>query len=372
MIRYPLLTLLLLAGCAASPQNPPTWAEIPTPGPAATVRDVVYCGDSWLAVGAIRLGADPSVAPNEQQASSFRPAAWRWRHNDWSEIPLKPVSFYGERAVLRQVACRGGDFAALGGASGGAHGNLRITTWYSEGNGPLVQNALEDFEMFGGGSAIGVEQMIAFADGYLMTGNWLHASGLAGPAVWLTHDGKSWKRLAENPSLASTGTLTRQANGAVSFGERVLLLGEQRSGGKDQPFLAWSGDGVSWEPGTLSGEGSLLAGSNYWLAGWKGAEIATWKIEGENAKPAGGFGYGEGPQPPRVTAVTETLIGACGGTACGLWRRHEQGWEALGLPRPLAATPTSLVLLAGGETRRMLLVLTDGNNLRIFHGEDVT
>ncbi len=372
MIRYPLLTLLLLAGCTSAPQKPATWQELASPGPAATVRDVVHCGDSWLAVGAVRLGADPSVAPNEEQSAAFRPAAWRWRENAWQEIPARPVSFYGERAILRQVACRGDDFAALGGASGGAHGNLRITTWLAKGGGELVQNPLEDFEMFGGGSAIGVEQMVGFDGGYLMAGNWTHASGRAGPAIWLSPDGQTWKRLPEDPAIASAEGAQRQANGAVSFGDRVLVVGEERSGGKDKPFAASSADGQIWQPVTVPGEGSLLAGSTTWLAGWQGKQIATWEFLDGEWRANGAFAYGEGSQPPRVTGITDTQIGACGGSKCGLWHRSEHEWSVMELPVALAATPTSLVLLANDPEGNTLLILTDGNNLRIFRKSPAT
>ncbi|GIH11421.1 hypothetical protein Rhe02_94880 [Rhizocola hellebori] len=317
-------------------------------------------------MGAIRLGADPSVAPNEEQSAAFRPAAWRLRDGKWQEIPAKPVSFYGERAILRQVACRGNEFAALGGASGGAHGNLRITTWLAQGGDELVQNPLEDFEMFGGGSAIGVEQMVASDSGYVMVGNWLHASGRAGPAVWVSPEGKTWKRLPEDPALASTATLKRQGNGAVSFGDRVLLLGEERSGGKDAPFLAASADGQTWRPQPIAGEGSLQAGSTTWLAGWRGNRIVTWEFLDGEWRVNGEIDYGQGPQPPRVTGITDTQIGVCGGVKCGLWRRSEHEWTAAELPAALAATPTSLVLLAADPDGNTLLVLTDGNNLRIF------
>jgi hypothetical protein len=360
------LTLLLLAGCTATPEKSPNWKEISSPSPVAIVRDIVHCGDSWLAVGAERLGADPAVAPNEEQTPAFRPAAWRYRAGAWQEVPVKPVTTFAKTAILRQVACRGGDFAALGGASGGAHGNLRVTTWFAQGGTELMQNPLEDFEMFGGGSAIGVEQMVASSGGYVMTGNWLQPSGRAGPAVWVAPDGRTWQRLPEDPVLASTQTLKRQANGAVSFGDRVLLLGEQRSQGKDMPFAAESTDGQAWRLVPVAGEGGLLAGSTAWLAAWRGRQIATWKFEGGQWREDGAFDYGEGPQPPRITGITETQIGLCGGTKCGLWWRSGDRWAATRLPAELAATPTSLVLLASAPGGSTMLILTDGNNLRIF------
>jgi hypothetical protein len=366
MIRYPLLTLLLLAGCTATPEKSPNWQEIPSPNPAATVRDIVHCGDSWIAVGSMRLGADPSVAPNEEQSSAFRPAAWRYRAGAWQEVPVKPLTHYGIRAILRQVTCRGDDFAAMGGASGGAHGNLRITTWLAKGSGELVQNPLEDTEMFGGGSAIGVEQMVAIESGYVMAGNWLHASGRAGPAVWFSPDGRTWSRLPEDPLLASTPSVKRQANGAVGLGDQVLLLGEERKGGKDLPFAAMSSDGRMWRPLPLQGEGSLLAGSGTVLVAWRGQKLATWLFHEGQWRADGEFGYGEGTQPPRVTGVTDSLIGGCAGSTCQLWQRSGSGWAATKLPAPLAATPTSLVLLSSDGKGSTMLVLTDGNNLRIF------
>jgi hypothetical protein len=317
-------------------------------------------------VGAIRLGADPSVAPNAEQAPTYRPAAWRLRGGAWQEIPAKPVSFYGERAILRQVACRGDDFAALGGASGGAHGNLRITTWIAQGGAEIVQNPLEDFEMFGGGSAIGVEQMVAFAGGYLMAGNWLHVSGRAGPAVWLSPDGQTWKRLPEDPALASTDTVKRQANGAMVTDGLVYLLGEQRSSGKESMLVATSGDGVTWQRETAVGEGGVLAGAASTIAAWRGAEIVVQDYNKPQWVGGGSFAFGQGTMPPRITGMTSTLIGLCGGSACNLWRRAGAQWKAIGLPAPLAAVPTSLVLIAVSPQRETLLVLTDGNNLRIF------
>ncbi|HCT79011.1 MAG TPA: hypothetical protein DGT23_21110 [Micromonosporaceae bacterium] len=313
------------------------------------------------------------MAPNEQPSSSFRPAAWRWHENTWREVGAKPSSYYGERAILRQVACRGNDFAALGGASGGAHGNLRITTWFSSAGGELTQNPLEDFELFGGGSAIGVEEMVAFPGGYVMAGNWLHPSGRAGPAVWFSADGRAWQRLPEDPALASTGEVTRHANGIVALGQQsngLLLIGEERKGGKDMPFAATSSDGKGWIQEAIPGEGSLLNGSATTLAAWHGSRIDAWRRVDSRWQPSGGFDPGQGPQPPRITGVTGSLIGSCGGKECGLWRYQDGKWTALKAPTPLAATPTSAVLLAG-DGKKMLLTMTDGNNLRMYLAESL-
>lgn len=402
--RTPLLLLLLLATTAACtsttatpapPSASPTlsapiaWRPVALPsapgGIGVTVRDIARCGDHWLAVGAVRLAADPTVAPNEQPTPAFRPGAWLTDpQGRWRSLTMRPISYYGERAILRSVACRDGAFVAVGAASGGAHGNPRVTTWRGVADG-LAENPNNDFQLFGGPAAIGVGRIVAGGPGFVIVGNWLDPQNRPAPTVWLSSDGRSWRRLPDNPTFASTAGQTKHAADLLSATDsaggspgQLLLVGQESDGSTYTPFLASSTDGLTWHRVPVPGTGNLLAvggGVDLIALGRRADAVVSWH---RPAAPAaaqwhetGSFTPDKGPQPAEVGGVVQvgptTLAAGCGGVTCALLRSEDFGahWLTLPLPAVLAARADSTVRLAAGGGS-VLLLLDDGKNAQMF------
>jgi hypothetical protein len=368
------LALLLvtgIGGCTSTrsePQPSPAqlgWQQLASPDPRAIVHTVVACEGSWFAGGAVQLGGDPSVPPNEQQDALYRPALWRWRDGAWSELKNQPRSYYGERAILRSVACKDGRLAAVGAASGGAHGNPRVTTWLGPVNGPLVQNADQDFELFGGPSAISVGDITAFRAGFAITGNWLNGKQLPSPAVWLSDNGTSWRRLPDLPELTSTAQLARWANAITSDGARLLVAGQERDGTRILPFVVASDDGDKWQRISVPGEGSARWANDHVVLVLTANKVLSWR-DGKSSE----FTMDAGPRPPELTSAVDTgsvlLAGGCGGTACGVWMQPKGGgWQSTVLPAQLKASPSSAIRLAELDGKALML-LTDGHTAQLF------
>ncbi|MEK8110046.1 hypothetical protein NKG94_48215 [Micromonospora sp. M12] len=88
-----------------------------------------------------------------------RPAAWRSTDGrGWVPLPLRPKSYYGERAILYAVGCHEGRIAVIGARSGGAHGNPRVRTWRQDTDGGLSEVAAE-FELYGGPDAVSASRI---------------------------------------------------------------------------------------------------------------------------------------------------------------------------------------------------------------------
>lgn len=368
-----------------SPHPPITWrsAALPDPGggATATVRDLVPCGGSLLAVGAIRLAGDPSVAPNEQPPPSFRPAAWRW-DGSWRPLTLKPVTYYGERAVLRSAACRGNEIVAVGAASGGAHGNPRVTTWRGDSGSVLAENPNSDFQLFGGPEAVNVGDVAAGGPGFTIVGNWLDQAKRPGATVWLSGDGREWRRLPDNPVLSSTPEQNRMATALVARTDaagarQLLLIGAERVHLTVTPLLLSSADGVRWRREELPGPGTLQRiagdGEDLLALGLRADRTVGWRRTSDSAgwHEVGAFDLDQGTRPAQLGGAAQvgptTLVAGCGGSTCGLWRSDDHGtqWTQLNPPATLAARADSTVRLAatGGL---VALLYDDGKNAQIL------
>jgi hypothetical protein len=310
------IVTLLLAACNKPAE--PAWTEIDLPGAAgATFRAAAACGDSWYVVGALPAGA-----------SDHHPAAWRSPDAiTWTPVTFVPLpgSFYGPQQVISEVACAAGQLVMLGAAPGGAHGNLRISSWRRLPDGRMAENPAP-FETYGGDTAVDVAHLAAGPDGLAIAGN-----RSSGAAAWLSSDGREFTLHENAPGLAGTGTAARDM---IELPDRRWLLVGSRNG----RAAAWtSADGTQWSsldpPGSGAGEFTELQrvvrdGDDVLAVGPHGTAFGAWRLHDGAWRELGTFGGA----PAGVQALT--LAGGrfvvAGG---GLWQSADgRKWTAMGVP----------------------------------------
>lgn len=349
------LCALALASCSSPPPAPPappppralTWREVTLPATAATVQDVAYCEDHWLAVGGLPTG----------------PAAWRSTDGTtWTAVRLAPVSFYGRQSTIFTVACRGADAVAVGAASGGAHGNPRTSTWRSRPDGSWLEYE-PAFVQFGGQDSVGVGAVAASLEApaaWAIVGNWLGPDGSPGPALWHSADGATFDR-----SLVAPGSSARGTDVAPLPGGGWLVSGEAY--GTTLTGASWtSKDGTAWTPVPVGGPLALVTplGGGTLGVGPAGA----WWYDGTAWQKRGGFGDANGWRFLTLSAAGDLgVMTAAAGSSCRLWTTRDGGatWEEASMPGPLPVTAETVAATAvSGDT--VLLATDDGRTARLW------
>jgi hypothetical protein len=378
---------VLTGGCASRtppvpPRTPPApslapeWRPVTLPTAGATVRALAACAGRWYAAGTATTGttasgatpsgsADPGSA--DPGSSGSGPAAWSSADGTtWRPVPLTATMAYGTKGGFTSVACRGGGVVALSSASGGVHGNPRVSTWYG-GPGGWTENEAE-FEQFGGASAGSVDRVVSGAAGWLIVGHRVSpTTGQRGAAVWVSTDGRRFRLIDDDPALRSSGAVFTSANDAMPApGGGWLLIGSTGSATRPAPALWRSPDGLAWQRGevTTAGEavperilpfgpgGALAAGGGYaWLA--KAADRDRLESTGGDTGAAGVDGQAVTALAGATTAAGETAFLAAGSRLVA--SADGVSWRAVAAPGPVRA--------AVGDGSRLLLA--EGNGLWI-------
>lgn len=253
------LVMLLIAACSNTPQLPPellwTRIDLPAYGQVA-LTDVADCGSERWAVGAV-------VASDN---SARRPAAWTGRLGEaWATVEFVPLpsSYYGPQQTIRSVACWNGRVAMVGAAPGGAHGNLRYSTWRRLPDGRMTENAAP-FETYGGDEAVDVGPIAAGPRGFAIAGN-----RTSGAAAWFSPDGRTF-----------TLSESRQA-GTVARDVVALPDGKWLTVGNKAWIEPWTaeGDFPELRRAALDGDDVLAAGIN---GVWRRHDGAWSKVDSMN------------------------------------------------------------------------------------------
>jgi hypothetical protein len=389
------LAILLAAGCtghdtgpgagaapaaAAGPSSGPAWQAVtlPASGPGRPeVRDLAACGGHWYAAGGYLL-------PD----GSTRPALWSSTDaQTWTPVPTAPVSFYGPIQLLSAVACRDDTAVALGGAAGGAHANLRVSSWLSTGGGPLDEIA-SPFELFNGNSAIGTGRITAGPAGWLITGSWQDANGRAGASVWFSADGRDFRLVDADPELESDArgqttaadAVLGPAGGSGTGGFTVvgsLITPGSRTIARD-PVVWTSSDGLTWRrsatPATSQDEALERAvpyRDGVLALGERGNGFGAWLGTAGGWRAVGRFGGFTGTGLPVVAGLAVgasqrayTIIGD--GTRYRLWASSDlTRWTELALPATVTSGGQRRFSIAGAEGR-LLLAAEDGSTTRLW------
>ncbi|MGW5669274.1 hypothetical protein [Micromonospora sp. NPDC003776] len=370
------LLVVLLAGCrstrAAAPPTPapvrPAWQPVTLPVPPGApgrlaLRDVTACDGRWFVVGAVI-----------DAAGATRPAAWS-SPDAVTWTPLRPVprTAYGVENLLTAAGCRDGRLAAVGGKTGGVHGNPRISTWRQVVDGSLVEVPAE-FEVFGGQDAVNVGHLVGGPRGWLISGN-----RATGAAAWVSPDGADFRLVSGVPELAADAAGRPWAADGVAVPSGWLLVGSVLPPGRtgSAPAVWSSADGRSWRRAVLSGgaDGADLqrvvrVGERTVAVGRRGDGLGAWLGEGGGWRPGGAFGGAGTDRPGRVWGLAARSDGAfavvAGGATGAGWFSPDGGrWFPVVLPAGVPAAADRSVAVAGaGES--VVLLVDDGDRAGVW------
>ncbi|HEX2419648.1 MAG TPA: hypothetical protein VHJ83_16230, partial [Micromonosporaceae bacterium] len=339
-----LLALLVLSGCTTeakpTPEGPQrvSWqrAELPMPpGPEGriAVRDAVRCQNEWYVVGGV-FGAD----------GESRPAGWRSEDGrTWTSLRFKPRWYWAHRNVVSAVACRDGQVAMVGGKSGGAHGNPRVSTWYPRQDG-VFTDVIAAFELYGGPRAVNVGRIAAGDPGWMIVGN-----RMSGAAVWTSKDATDFSLVDSDPQLASDPTVDTSARDVVYTAGSWTVVGSGLVKGQvAQVPMAWvSADGTTWERQEVRPHGKGYADlqrvapyrDGVMAAGIDGEAFAVWRRNGTRWRRLGHFGEmdASGSASAFISGLTVAGSGVVAavsdGARYGLWASPDGNrWREVTVP----------------------------------------
>ena len=142
----------------------------------------------------------------------------------FASIPIEPVSFYGAKARWYSLIADGSQLRALGGRTGGGHGNPRWSTWVGDLE-HLTEQPAPGMEVFGGwrgGGMVGV----AVVDGQavIVGGRSGDAPGLD-IALWLEEADDWIEQPSAGTALAAAPGVLPFATGVVSNGNELVITG---------------------------------------------------------------------------------------------------------------------------------------------------
>lgn len=258
----------------------PAWSPVDLPGVGAVVA--LAPAGSGLLVG--------RYAPNLPVRSSIDLV-------DTASGTVTGVSLgqgpgYAAEARLLSISARADHVIAVGGARGGAHGNVRWTVWAGDVSG--LHEQPQPFETFGGWGAGTLVGTAYSKTGPIIMGSWVAESGHGfDVAVW-HQDGDRWIRVAgPGPVLDASDTrqpavaaLTATRESYVAVGS-VTVLGV-RTRAEPTSWVAES-PGGPWREiplpvrravaESVRAVGLSCAPSHCVIVGRRGSDILAWRLE---------------------------------------------------------------------------------------------
>jgi hypothetical protein len=263
-----------------------------------------------------------------------------------TRVPLNPLSPYAPVARWYSVATDGTRIVAIGGANGGAHGNVRWTTW--SGTLAGVDELPQSFYAFGGWGAGELVDAVITPGGDALVGSWGGAKAGLDAAVWTFAD-RVWTR--QDPAgtaLESTATVLVGPRAATRDGDGILVAGSalHLDEGVRQTAAVWRSAGVNsgWhrldlpDVGTHSEAVSARCGdatnpNGCVVAGQVDQRLAVWVVDGDHATRLTGIpDVAVGDQdvvPAPVTSGSRTVLVSPNGAAAALLSRTGGGAWAL-------------------------------------------
>ena len=312
-----------LVGCTAS--DPPgevatdglgprlSWAPVALPA-GVEVRTLTTMGDRLL-VGGLQAGATPDTPSPVMLAIDAAGAQ--------TPVPLKPRSPYAPLARWYSVATDGTRIVAIGGANGGAHANVRWTTWAGTAAG--VDELPQSFYAFGGWGAGDLVDAVITPAGDALVGSWGGAKAGLDAAVWTFAD-RTWTRQdSAGTALESTSALLVGPRGATDDGFGILVTGSalHLDDGVGQTAAVWRSTGVNagWRRLDLPDVGRhsesvsarCASGGDCLVTGQVDGRLALWSLSGDTATrqtgvPAVAVGEQDGIPRPMGTGPGTTVV----------------------------------------------------------------
>ena len=323
-----------------------TWSTVSLPA-GMEPKTLTTMGDRLL-VGALKAGDTPET-PSPAMLTIGADGGQ-------TPIPLTPQSPYAPLARWYSVATDGTRIIAIGGANGGAHANVRWTTW--SGTAAGVTELPQSFYAFGGWGAGELVDAVITPGGDALVGSWGGAKAGLDAAVWTFAD-PVWNR--QDPAgtaLESTATLLVGPRGATSDGDGILVTGSalHLDQGVRQTAAAWRSSGVNtgWhridlpDIGTHSEGVSARCGGTAAtvcvVAGQVDGQLAVWSLDGDTASrqtgiPALAVGDQDIVPAPLTTSGATVVVSPNGATAVVLSRAGAAAWATSAGPSglPVAA-----------------------------------
>jgi hypothetical protein len=220
---------------------------VASPGIAAIVRTPT----EWWVAGSYRDGS-----------GEHRPGLWKSaRGTSWTRIETVAITPYGEVSELYALAADTHGVAAVGMATGGAHGNPRTVSWVLQADGKLHEVAA-NFELYNGVRQIGVRSIAGGPSGFVIFGTRNNRNDRIGATSWTSLAGDDFTIRDNDPALSSGSgefvqglDVTSTDTGYVAVGERLVIDGSSI----DTDGIAWnSADGIAWQ--RFAPAGLLLGG----------------------------------------------------------------------------------------------------------------
>jgi hypothetical protein len=322
-----------------------TWSVVPLPAGVET-RTLTTMGDRLL-LGGLKAGDTPETP---SPAILTIDAA-----GTQTPVPLNPESPYAPVARWYSVATDGTRIVAIGGANGGAHGNVRWTTW--SGTLAGVDELPQNFYAFGGWGAGELVDAVITPGGEALVGSWGGAKAGLDAAVWTFAD-RVWTR--QDPAgtaLESTATVLVGPRGATRDGDGILVAGSalHLDEGVRQTAAMWRSAGVNsgWHRIDLPDVGNHSeavaarcgdATTGCVVAGQVDERLAVWAVDGDQATRLTGIpdlavGDQDVVPAPVTSGSTTVLVSPNGATTALLSRAGGSAWAQSAGPagRPVAA-----------------------------------
>jgi len=259
--------LLVLAACGAPAPAETLFTQVELPAGAVPARLAAMGAD--LLVGFERDGRPGLLLHHADGADT--------------EIPLTPATGYGAEALWYSLATHGSEIVALGGRSGGAHGNPRWSVWRGTADGVAEQP--QSFNTFGGIYAGALLDVTYPSAGPQLVGTWMSAQAGSDVAVW-TPTGAEWIRgSSAGTALESTRTVLNYPLSATSHGADLVVAGWQLTGGRQRPVVWTRRDGVTTvtplpDAGRAGTAIAVTCANDCAVAGRVDGRLAVWRGRG--------------------------------------------------------------------------------------------
>lgn len=359
-----LAVLLLLVGCTTQDADQPldqSWQRVELP--AGFVGSHVVVVDGHLVVGGSAEGESPALVTGADTGTL-------------QFVPLTSTSYYGARARWYSLVVDGSQVRALGGRTGGGHGNPRWSTWLGDLE-RFDETHTPGIETFGGPRSGG---MVGVA---VVNGQAVIAGGRVGEqagldiAVWL-EQGDTWiEQPSAGTALEASDTVLPFPSSVITAGDRLLITGftQVLGGGEVHSRAAvWIGDPLTAAPATAwqrldlpavaseaSADSALCTLARCVVTGSGDGKLRIWSIAGEEvaALSIPTVEVGDADVPAPVTWSGRTTVVAPGTGNAVIAVATSDGLNAWELRAGPAGTP--IAATASGAVLYVLMATADGS-----------